>query len=107
MRERVVTTIAVAVIALFVFVALLMLDTGVILGLAFPWALGGPAYRWILLCALLAIVALYVCRRKGPRFSVRARDRATRSPRQPRASRPQKSNPQARRQKPIATLGKR
>ena len=104
MRERVVMTIAVAVIALFVFVALLMLDTGVILGLAFSWALGGPAYRWILLSALLAIVTLYVCRRKGPRFSVRAR--ATRSPRQPRASRPQKSNQQARRQKPIATLGK-
>jgi transposase InsO family protein len=79
--------IAVAVIALFVFAALLVMDTGAILSLAFSWAIGGPAYRWILLGALIAVVALYLCRQIGPHASGRARARTTRSPRQPGASR--------------------
>jgi hypothetical protein len=32
---------------LFVFAALLVMDTADILGLAFSWVIGGPAYRWI------------------------------------------------------------
>ena len=60
--------IVVAVIALIVFAALLIMDTGAVLRLAFSWAIGGPAYRWILLCALLIMVALYVGRKKVRAF---------------------------------------
>ena len=66
--------IAVVLVALFVFAALLVVDTGGILGLIFSWAISGPAYRWMLLSALLVIVALYCVRRrqKRPRVSGRA-----------------------------------
>jgi membrane protein implicated in regulation of membrane protease activity len=99
--------IVTVLIALFVFAAFLVVDAGAILSLVFSWAISGPPYRWVLLCALLAIVALYVCRPKGLRVSGRARARANRSSRQPGARRPQKSKPQARRQKSIATPSKR
>jgi hypothetical protein len=61
--------IAVVLVALFVFAALLVVDTGGILGLIFSWAISGPAYRWMLLSAP-AIVALYYVRRRQerPRF---------------------------------------
>jgi hypothetical protein len=104
---RTVIRIAVAVIALFVFVALLIMDTRAIVALAFSWGIGGLSNRWILLSAPLAFVVWYVYRQDGLRASGRARARATRSRRQTRASRPQKSRSQAHRQKSLATLGKR
>jgi hypothetical protein len=51
--------IAALVIACVVFAALLVVDTGALLHLVFAWAMGGPAYRWALLCAPI-VVALYI-----------------------------------------------
>jgi membrane protein implicated in regulation of membrane protease activity len=101
--------IAVVLVALFVFAALLVVDTGGILGLIFSWAISGPAYRWMLLSALLAIVALYCVRRrqKRPRVSGRARTQITRSSRQPGVRRPQKPKLKDRRQKSVASRSTR
>lgn len=98
--------IAVVVVALFVFATLLVVDTGAILGLIFSWAIGGPAYHWILISALLAIIAWYVRRRqKRPRVSRRAL--AIRSQRRLGVRRPQKSKLQSHRLKSNAAPGKR
>jgi hypothetical protein len=97
--------------ALFVFAALLVVDTGAILGLIFSWATGGPAYRWILLCAPFAIVALYVWGQKHRQKRRRTMGRNGAGParvkRRASANHPQNAKSNDRRKKAIASRGKR
>ena len=91
--------------ALFVFAALLVVDTGGILGLIFSWAISGPAYRWMLLSALLAIVALYCVRRRQKRPRVSGRAHSLVAP--AGVWRPQQPKLKDRRQKSVASRSKR
>jgi hypothetical protein len=103
--------IVVLLIALSVFAALLVVDTGAMLGLAFSWATGGPPYRWILLCAPLVVAGLCGWGRKhwrrGGRNSGRTRAGPARLPHQPKTKRPRSSTPQDRRRKSVAVRGRR
>src|SRR5579863_6052563 len=94
-------------IACVVFAALLVVDTGALLGLAFSWVLRGPTYRWALLSACFAIVVLYVWSRKRWRTPARGRAGRARSPRRPKARRPQESTRPRRQRKSIMTNGRR
>jgi hypothetical protein len=69
--------IAVLLIALFVFAALLVVDTGALLHLMVSLVMSRPAYRWAFILVPLAILGLYVWGRKGGHAPSRVRaDRA-------------------------------
>ena len=100
--------IVVVLVALFVFAALLVVDTGALLGLISSWVLGGPAYRWILLCAPLAIIVLCAWgRNQSPKRGRTAGKTRAKPDHMPRAIRPQKAKSKDRRQRSVANRGKR
>jgi len=83
--------IAVVLIAVFVFAALLGLDTGALLRLSFSWATEGPVNRWLLPSAASAIAALAVWWQKTGRHVRRTRAGSSASRRRPKVKSPQRS----------------
>jgi hypothetical protein len=88
--------IAAVLVTICISIALFGLDTEALLRLAFSWMVGGPTYRWILPCAVFAVVVFYVCRQKTSGLVGRRRIGSARGQRKLKVKRQPKSKQQVR-----------